>query len=253
MLLSGILVTTTFGVAAQLKEESEKEIQREQDAAQSLSLLQNTNKAVIDIRRAMSPLTDPLLTGTFFLPCDGDFKAQCDEIIEFRTVNQNKLPTASIWSKWPYWGTGGGFNVSIYVYKNLVGPLPTTGDSSSADYFLNFQIMKLIGAANSANCGAKPTIGAPGAVVYDGCDTKMITNNSKGTILSVDDLSNAVVVIVAAPFVKSGPGLNPPPPPHLVPESVSIRFPNGRSVSLHGLTPSAPGDFAVYIGRIITD
>jgi hypothetical protein len=67
--LAGILVSTALGVAAQLKETSDQEHTRLQTANQALALAKNTDKAVKDIQRSLSPLTPPRISIDLVVPC----------------------------------------------------------------------------------------------------------------------------------------------------------------------------------------
>ncbi|WP_029583843.1 hypothetical protein [Bradyrhizobium sp. URHD0069] len=76
--LVGILVSAGFGVAAQLIENSQQETARETVAKQTLTLLENTGRAVGDIQRILSSIDDPAISIQIKIPCtDAEFVKFC--------------------------------------------------------------------------------------------------------------------------------------------------------------------------------
>jgi hypothetical protein len=66
--LGGIVLSTTLGTAAQLKESAD-------DAKKALKLAEQSDETLSDIKRAMSPLTPPTVSVTFRIDCnDSDLK-----------------------------------------------------------------------------------------------------------------------------------------------------------------------------------
>lgn len=76
--LVGIVVSSGFGVLAQLKETSQQELSRKIQADQTLKLLTNTDRAVADIWRMMSALDEPVITVRLKSSCPKVHKLLCE-------------------------------------------------------------------------------------------------------------------------------------------------------------------------------
>jgi hypothetical protein len=101
--LAGVLLSSGLGVAAQLKESSDQEKVKAVTSAQTLLLAQNTDKAVKDIQRMLSPLDDPRVFMNFDLDCTNpQLKQFCSDVIHdkpgfqmYEDIQQQH------WSHWP--------------------------------------------------------------------------------------------------------------------------------------------------------
>jgi hypothetical protein len=76
--LCGILISTIFGVIAQLQESSQDEKAKRATAAQTLALAQKTDNAVHDIQRLLTPISSPTVTVVWDIKCDSKlFRTFC--------------------------------------------------------------------------------------------------------------------------------------------------------------------------------
>jgi hypothetical protein len=81
----GIVLSATLGVIAQLKENSDDAQRREASATQALQLLKQTNGAVFDIQRLLSPLDISELSIVFEGACeDKQFVNFCAQASNFK-------------------------------------------------------------------------------------------------------------------------------------------------------------------------
>ena len=79
--LAGIILSSSLGVAAQLKETSDQEKTRVDAAKQTFALLQNTAQAIKGIQRTLSPLTEPVISLDFDTPCSNEmYKPICERV-----------------------------------------------------------------------------------------------------------------------------------------------------------------------------
>jgi hypothetical protein len=97
--LAGILVSSSLGLIAQLEESSQQQHAKENTAKQTLLLLQNTDAAVHEIQRALSPLSDPRVSLYFTISCnDAKYKKFC-EATRRRGADGSRMPEE--WRDWP--------------------------------------------------------------------------------------------------------------------------------------------------------
>src|ERR1051325_5097224 len=97
--LAGIFVSVTFGVMAQLSEESAQQKARDDTAQKTLELTKNTAKTVRNLERVLFPLDQLKLNIWYDVPCDNArYKEFC-----FSMHNLKLYEHASIaqWKKWP--------------------------------------------------------------------------------------------------------------------------------------------------------
>jgi len=78
--LVGILASTTLGTFAQFREWAHQQESRANTAEKTLQLLQNTDQAVRDIGRLLSPLEEPRIDVIFISPCKDQFQRFCDKL-----------------------------------------------------------------------------------------------------------------------------------------------------------------------------
>lgn len=96
--LAGIVLSTSFGLVAQLKEVSSQQQAREATAKQTLALAEKTDQAVRDLRRMLAPLEEPHIYLSFAVPCDDPaYKVTCEKV----KSSHRYPPDPSIWEKWP--------------------------------------------------------------------------------------------------------------------------------------------------------
>jgi hypothetical protein len=90
--LYGIVISSVFGVLAQLKESSD-------DSAQALAIAKNSELTLNEIKRGLYLLEDPHVGITFDVPCsESRFKSFCKDILRRDTyvpLDENK------WVDWP--------------------------------------------------------------------------------------------------------------------------------------------------------
>jgi hypothetical protein len=115
--LAGILMFSTFGFIAQLKESSSQQKSRDAAAQQTLSLAQKTDRTVRDIQRILSPFDSPLFLFKFTIPCTNiRYKAFCSGLSSDRTpINLLSAPVPSYWDESPF---GAGLPLEIHFFQN---------------------------------------------------------------------------------------------------------------------------------------
>jgi hypothetical protein len=126
--LVGIVLSTTLGVAAQLKETSDEAQRQEASAIQTLKLLNQTSHAVSDIQRLLSPLEISAVFLSFEGECDDqEFVDFCAKAKKFRdSGNWKGRPSIStvadpaVWKMWHEQDVI--FPVSFYFFRE--GPDP---------------------------------------------------------------------------------------------------------------------------------
>lgn len=103
---SGIVLSTTLGVAAQLKETADEAQRREASATQTLQLLKQTSRAVFDIQRLLSPFDVSELSLAFEVACeDQKFATFCAQARKLK--DSGKWPGGeytvdpAVWKMWP--------------------------------------------------------------------------------------------------------------------------------------------------------
>ena len=79
ILLGGLIISATLGVAAQLRESHDQATLERQRAAQTLSIVQNTSNTVNSINRLMSPLAGARVDVTYSLSCVVTESSSCAE------------------------------------------------------------------------------------------------------------------------------------------------------------------------------
>lgn len=103
--LAGILVSTTFGVAAQLKESSD-------DAARALALAKKTDATLGEIERILQPIQDPTITLKFRVRCSLPYQEFCNRV----DASFSKDPTHAVACDGKGWPT----DVKLRYYVNFL-------------------------------------------------------------------------------------------------------------------------------------
>ena len=67
--LLGIVCSTAFGVAAQLKETNDKAREHQTTLEQTLTLAKNTRDSIVNIKRVLSAIDEPVVEIRYVSPC----------------------------------------------------------------------------------------------------------------------------------------------------------------------------------------
>jgi hypothetical protein len=119
--LAGILVSSTLGVMAQLKESSNQERDKDKTAKQTLALVQKTDSTVRDIQRLLSPLDEPQVSMSFDIDCLSDlYKSFCWGLrtpLSPKGLSSYGSKESHIWTGWPR-GQSDVFFLGLNVFIN---------------------------------------------------------------------------------------------------------------------------------------
>jgi hypothetical protein len=149
--LSGIILSTVFGAAAQLQETSDQQAKAADDAEQNVKISRSTNEAVENIQRLLSQIEEPEYRITLTTPCSGDLYEFCEKLdtSEQRLVREgrfNESPDyAQIWKAWPP-HRGSVFYLQVRMYK---GPLSEGDEPRNRDPDLQFYLFPSIAPKDS--------------------------------------------------------------------------------------------------------
>jgi hypothetical protein len=197
--LSGIIVSSLCGVAAQIKETSDEGARREDDGKKTLALVQQTGEAVGNIQRLLSPIEDPVFTMSFEASCkDKFFFESCENARKFKASwpkemgTVSTLASASVWSLWPGGGHGAIIPLHLYFFRNPpdVAKLEA-GISQAAD--MSFDIIST-NYANDKSLGM--TFDTPiEKVEVHVFSYKPFLKENKGNINSTLDIPGSTVIL----------------------------------------------------------
>jgi hypothetical protein len=109
--LIGIVFSTVFGFAAQIKESVDENKAKQQTTAQTVALVTKEDLAVDNIQRMLSPLDEPTVTFMFDIPCEHlKYSALCRDFGKGPDDKPVTDPNILIngkgkwWKQWP-WGS----------------------------------------------------------------------------------------------------------------------------------------------------
>jgi hypothetical protein len=207
--LGGIVVSTVLGVLAQLVENASDQ--------------KKTQQAVADLKRTLTPLTDPTLLLNADAPCDGTFLQFCKEIQD---------GNAAAWQKWPY-----PQSPEVFVKLSLFRDKKRADEA--AKYALSNSGYTLIFRVPHSIPDAPPTIPTLTAAVdpmrngqvvfyFSGFVPPMTISNDE-EIFSTLDLSQAFMNI----FVQPVEVIASPTVPSLLPRYISLQFRTGRAININ--------------------
>jgi len=244
--LAGILVSTTLGVFAQLRESSDQQKAREATAGETLRLAKNTDQTVQDLQRVLSSLEEPRVTLIFHLNCDEPmYKNFCVAVAKtskyYPYPPDREVPDVGTWKRWP-----NGPKVTIAVDACLFR------DSDAADCFLEGSEVEpdLWFSVHGNNSGDKEEIieiyrddpfepKAPSLFVHVTDNSPRIETNS-GKIASISDLSGATVVLEEA-YDFGIPVLE-----GLTPVQIEVKNKRGESISAQIFEKTTVSNITAY-------
>ena len=122
--LAGIILSTSCGVVAQLKETSDENHRREATAIQTLALVTHTGETVTDIKRLMSPLDELTFSMAFRASCDDIYySAFCSNVRKMAPrwpKNRGTIGTMAdkkVWDLWPSEGHNALLPLQLYFFR----------------------------------------------------------------------------------------------------------------------------------------
>lgn len=118
--LAGIVTSTLFGAAAQVKESSDKEVAARAAREQTLLLVQETKRSVEGIERTLDKLSEPLDAEMILeLPCVGEWKDTC-ALAKDRWERIEKWPEGSSLNVLLFMSSGAGSDATEFAWSVLV-------------------------------------------------------------------------------------------------------------------------------------
>jgi len=199
--LSGILLSTILGVAAQLKESSD-------NAAKALALAEKTDKTLREVERLLTPIEDPRITLGFRLPCtDAKFERFC-KLAQAESFASPDIATMSarLWKKWPVGKKHISLGLAVRIFKDeasaekyIHGTVFTSrGDPSSSGWYGDM-FMQVTGQNYGENRNLAIVPEGPldqiDLLIYEYQPANIDELISSGRLISTADLSGAIVII----------------------------------------------------------
>lgn len=206
--LAGILLSTTLGVIAQLKESSNQQRASAATAKETLALAQKTDQTVRDVQRMLSPMEDPEIEIDFDVACEEPlYKAICMDM-----------------GKWP-----GGPEVKIGLLLNFFRDKHDAksfiaGDDVNPDLSLYFSATNVSPTNYQGADYIRLERGDGNRLFLFASDNAPEFRNSNGKIRSTLDFAGTVVLITAA-------GLGEEPLTGLKPNRLEIRNKDGQTIT----------------------
>jgi hypothetical protein len=227
--LAGIVTSAALGIAAQLQESSLQQKAQEAAMKQTLQLVSETHQSVIDIRRSLAQLDDPVVDAVFDSPCIGEFADFCSAAKESYRRNPFSALLEVIWQKWPG-GPTQPLLLGLFFFSNA---------ERATDFIKDFRVkpdwLLVFRGAHSKN----QALASQGALEASGSASEVrialpmpsspFFNENNGKIQSVLDLSGVTLVVVA---IKGYEIFTFPESIRMRPMGITLRFRNGRTISL---------------------
>lgn len=180
--LSGILLSTTLGVIAQLKESSD-------DASKSLALSRASSTTLTNIERLLSPLDEPKVEMSLQVPCEQDkYRLFCQNLLNNPLPEDNALN----WNGWPSLNHSEFLKVSMLFFVDEV---------TERKYIQGSGLPNLMMYVTSANYGERPSLGiipdwlGKGVLIQPMGYVRAIIVFNDGKLKSTLDLAGATVMI----------------------------------------------------------
>jgi hypothetical protein len=127
VLLCGIILSTTLGIVAQLKENTDESQRRVASATQTVTLLKQTSSTVSDIQRLLSPFEISKISLRFDVDCDdpkfADFCAKATKLKDSSKSLKDlmaNMAAPALWKMWPKQYKE--LIVQFYFFRDLPNP-----------------------------------------------------------------------------------------------------------------------------------
>jgi hypothetical protein len=222
--LAGILISTAFGVAAQLKETSQQQAKAADDAAKGLKISEQTRDSLADLNRLLTSLDDLTIEVAFKAPCRNSYYAKfCAQVnalpksesnSDFKSTEFDKR----MWEVWPR-GKRDDVTVKIFIYRAELAASATLESLTGMTADLEYQV-----AATNYPIKALPRfnieVNKSDEVELQIADAKPGDTISTGRIQGAADLAGCVLFIVQ--------GL----PTAMSPSRLILRTKQGRIIEL---------------------
>jgi len=238
--LAGIILSTLFGMAAQVQETSSRDearLRAERDRLQSqqetLNITRNTALAVNQLERLVTPIGTPRILANFVLDCDSpNWEHFCRLVRQARDASN--LPdnvvfevgrhAPNLFDHWP-WGDRTGIIFWIRVFKDsdiIEGIL--RGEPMFADH-IDFSFVA-IGSTQVAQGRLDVTISpaSPRDINLSIVDAVASRINSRPSVVGLVDFAGATIMMDGIRV------LNGPPLSDIFPVSVTIINPIGQQI-----------------------
>jgi hypothetical protein len=230
--LVGILLSTSLGVVAQLKESSNQQQARDSAAQKTLELAKNTDQTVRDLQRILASLEEPQIEMGFWLNCqEPKFKATC-------LATRSVIADQKIWRQWPrdQIDNEPKFYVSLNFFRERSKAdsfaVPLYARTEEADLAVDI----LVGPdSKNTSIQLNRFENSFSLAVTD--DSPHIEANSR-RITSMIDLSESVLIITdsgSLPLLRD-----------LTPNYLRIHTKNGQSIELREFERIMVGDEVVF-------
>ena len=211
--LIGIVVSSTCGIIAQLKESSGQEESRKATAEQTLALAHKTDQAVIGIQRVLSPLDDPRFTLRFRVPCgNSKFQAWCSN------TRKSGFLQLSDFAEWPgpvssgISTRGGGSPVisfSMFFFVNAEDAQGFIAGNDYLNYDLGFDVRVSVKDGTLFVEHEKDASGGDWVNMFITNAPGNPSGSSNGKITSTLDLPGTTMVISNFPYDLLGLTIKP--------------------------------------------
>jgi hypothetical protein len=216
--LAGILLSSGLGVVAQLKESSDQETSRKNDAIRSLALAEKTDQTVRDVQRTLSSLQEPAITLSLLVNCqDPAFKKVCSV-----SNCDDRYIDRKLWKEWPE-GPKVTIDLKFQFFRN-----PDDFESSPNLPPNTPDLSLLVSAKNYREDAKAPVLGisclerhSVNLEIWE--VSARMEESSSGKISSMLDFPGALVV-VSLPIDVPRLGL--------VPYNLKIRNKNGQEIAV---------------------
>lgn len=197
--LAGILISTSFGIVVQFKEQQDSAMSAAESAAQTLELLKNTSGTVDNIERLLTIIDGEKFYISFYVICSDDI--WIDFCRAFYEQDQDGK-SVSVWEKWPIevGGTNPNFNLWVKFFREQEtadkfakesGPGARIHLIGDLDYGI-----RSVGGGQSSDMDVLHW--EPGRVLEIFLDIEsadQFIKNGNGSILSSSDLAGSSIIL----------------------------------------------------------
>jgi hypothetical protein len=202
--LTGILVSTILGAAAQLDETSKQQSEAAAKQAQAPEML-------TDIQRSLSIFDEPTVNASFSTPCDAIYKQFCADVDAWKKTAQIAAPP-SLLKDWP-----GMSPPRILMIVSIFRNSQFADDSSiKPDWTMTFTL--------PISASLDPWHQNQVIVSVNGNNVHPVANQNNGKLVSLDDLAKAWIEVDGKATILGGGSES------LTPVSIRLQFQNGRSL-----------------------
>ena len=182
--LIGIVCSTAFGVAAQLKERNDQAKEHQATLEQTLTLVKNTQDSIVNIKRVLSAIDEPVVEISYVSPCPNKKLSALCNLLPMQVLGKNIPPKFR-----PYSGSE-NYAVTLCLLKDVsIDSLDKENLSGLCDLNLTATLSKdgfWLGTGKDH-------------LVLDIFGAKASIDYSSGKILSLNDIAPAILEI-SAPF-----------------------------------------------------